>query len=98
VRAELGAIDSGGLVSMRCQDNAGIGSANWTWLAADVRFVTNACGVRDCVVVPLSARRLSVPFCDQASVSSDLCRDRDFRLFVRRAGARPVDADLAESF
>jgi hypothetical protein len=98
VRAELGAIDAGGLVSMRCQDNAGIGSANWTWLAADVRFVTNACGVRDCVVVPLSARRLSVPFCDQASATVDSCRDRDFRLFVRRAGARPVDADLAESF
>lgn len=100
VRAELGAVDSGGLVSMRCQDNPGIGSANWLWLAADVRFVTNACGVRDCVVVPLSARRLELPFCDQVQVTDavDLCRDRDYRLFVRRAGARPVDADLAESF
>jgi hypothetical protein len=97
VRAELGAVDAGGLVSMRCQDNAGVGSANWTWLAADVRFVTNACGVRDCVVVPLSARRLSVPFCDQVTDGADLCRDRDARLFVRRAGARPVDADLPES-
>jgi hypothetical protein len=98
VRAELGSVDSGGLVSMRCRDNPGIGSANWLWLAADVRFVTNACGVRDCVVVPLSARRLAVPFCDQVTESSDLCRDRDFRLFVRRAGARPIDADLPESF
>jgi hypothetical protein len=99
VRAELGAVDSGGLVSMKCQDNRGVGSANWLWLAADVRFVTNACGVRDCVVVPLTARRLNVPFCDGAVPDgADLCRDRDFRLFVRRAGARPVNADLAESF
>ncbi|MBL8682828.1 MAG: hypothetical protein JNK05_26925 [Myxococcales bacterium] len=97
VRAELGAVDSGGLVSMRCRDNPSVGSANWTWLAADVRFVTNACGVRDCVVTTLNARRLSVPFCDQVTESSDLCRDRDFRLFVRRAGARPVDAELPES-
>jgi hypothetical protein len=98
IRAELGAVDSGGLVSMSCRDNRGVGSANWTWLAADVRFVTNACGVRDCVVVPLSGRRLGVPWCDAGTDGSDLCKDRDGRLFVRRAGARPVDAEIAESF
>ncbi len=98
IRAELGAVDSGGLVSMSCRDNRGVGSANWMWLAADVRFVTNACGVRDCVVVPLSGRRLNVPWCDAVTDTSDQCKDRDGRLFVRRAGARPVDADLAESF
>lgn len=98
VRAELGAIDNGGLVSMSCRDNAEIGSTNWSWLAADVRFVTNACGVRDCIVNPLSARRLVAPTCGNAGLNDDLCKDRDQRLFVRRAGARPVDAEIADSF
>jgi hypothetical protein len=98
VRAELGAVDSGGLVSMSCRDNQQLGSVNWSWLAADVHFVTNGCGVRDCVVVPLSARRLTVASCASVSGEQDLCKDRDSRLFVRRSGARPVDAELADSF
>lgn len=97
IRTEIGTIDRGGLVSMSCRDNPAIGSANWSWLAADIRRVDNACGVRGCVVEPLLGRRLSLRRCAEVTERDDVCKDDDGRVFVRRAGGRPVDADLPEA-
>lgn len=97
VRAELGGVDTG-LVPMPCARNPGIGSANWSWLAADVRLITNACGLQDCRVRALRASGLRFPLCERVTDADDVCQDEFGHLFVRRAGARPVDADLAASF
>lgn len=95
-RAAVGSVDDG-LVAMRCADNPEIGSTNWSWLAADVRFVDNACGIRDCRVTPLRAPPGRFPSCATVSPEADVCADPLGRVFVRRAGGRPVDSELAES-
>lgn len=93
-RAAVGSVEDG-LVSMRCRDNPGIGSVNWSWLAADVRVLTNACGVRDCRVTPLRDRG-KYPRCGEEG-DGDVCRDERGRVFVRRAVERPVETEFAES-
>ncbi len=95
-RAAVGSVDDG-LVSMSCRDNEGIGSANWTWLAADVRVTTNACGVRDCRVTPLRAGSGRFTACTRATTETDVCQDERGRVFVRRSGGRPVDVEFSES-
>jgi hypothetical protein len=95
-RATLGSADDG-VVPMRCADNPSVGSLNWSWLAGDVRFVDNACGVRDCAVRPLRATMGQFPRCEAVREEQDVCADALGRVFVRRAAARPVDADLGES-
>ena len=95
-RAVVGSVDDS-LVNMRCQDNPGVGSANWSWLAADVRMVTNACGVRDCQVTPLRGILGTLPLCDRARDEQDVCIDERSRVFVRRTGNRPVESELPES-
>ncbi|MEI8254900.1 MAG: hypothetical protein WCJ30_04430, partial [Deltaproteobacteria bacterium] len=97
LRGDLGSVDDGE-VSMRCADSPGIGSANWTWLAADVRFVTNACGLEDCDVRRLTARTGSYPACASVRATDDVCMDTARRVFVRHAGARPVDTEFGDSF
>ena len=93
-RATIGSVDDG-IVSMRCRDNPAIGSVNWSWLAADVRVVTNACGVRDCRVTPLRDDRWFPPC---ATVGDgDVCRDERGRVFVRRTVERAVESDIAET-
>jgi hypothetical protein len=96
-RAEVGGVDDG-QVAFPCAANPGTGSANWSWLAADVRFGANACGLRDCAVRPLRARPRTYPSCAGVPDEDDVCQDAQGRVFVRRAGARPVDAELAEAF
>jgi hypothetical protein len=96
-RAGFGDVDTG-LVPMHCAQNPSIGSANWSWLAADVRFVTNACGLQDCKVRPLQSPASRYPRCESITELDDVCQDAVGRLFVRRAGARPVDAELPASF
>lgn len=96
MRAAVGSVDDG-LVAMRCQDNPNIGSSNWSWLAADVRMVTNACGVRDCRVTPLRAVPLSLPRCATVREDQDVCMDERARVFVRRTGGRAVETELPES-
>ncbi len=94
-RAAVGSVDDG-IVTMRCADNPAIGSVNWSWLAADVRVVTNACGLRDCRVTPLRDQGGVYPNC--ASVGDgDVCHDDLGRLFVRRTVERPVETELPES-
>lgn len=95
-RAAVGSADDG-VVPMRCADNPAIGSSNWSWLAADVRFVDNACGARDCRVTPLRVPAGRFVSCSEVRPENDACQDALGRVFVRRAGARPVDTDLAES-
>lgn len=95
-RAVLGDVDDG-QVPMRCQDNPSLGSANWSWLVADVRFADNACGVRDCAVRPLRAAQGRYTACSAATEVDDVCVDPGGRVFVRNAGSRPVDSELAES-
>lgn len=95
-RAAVGSADDG-IVSMRCADNPGVGSANWSWLAADVRFMHNACGLSDCRVTPLRAPVGRFPSCAMVPEEADVCADAQGRVFVRRAGSRPVDSEIAES-
>ena len=95
LRAAVGSVEDG-LVSMSCRDNPEIGSLNWTWLAADVRFVTNACGVRDCRVTPLRAVA-PVRSCASATPADDFCGDERGRIFVRRSGGRDALAEFPES-
>lgn len=95
-RAALGSVDDG-LVPMRCQDNPMIGSANWSWLAADVHFVTNACGLSDCRVTPLRATPMQFAPCSTATPKLDLCQDSLGRVFVRNSGGRGVDTVFSES-
>jgi hypothetical protein len=97
INAEIGGVDDGE-VSMRCSDNQDLGSSNWTWLAADVRFGTNACGLEDCTVVPLIAGPNAYHPCSSVRDTDDVCMDGSRRVYVRRAGSRPVDADFADSF
>jgi hypothetical protein len=95
-RAAVGSVDDG-LVAMSCRDNPMIGSANWTWIAADIRFGVSACGARDCVVTPLRATAGRFTACSRVTADGDVCQDERGRVFVRRAGARPVDVELAET-
>ena len=97
LRAEIGGIDDG-QVPMRCADNPSYGSTNWTWIAADVRFGANACGLSDCEVRPLIAGPNEYRSCDAITDADDVCADVSRRVFVRRAGARPIDAEFANSF
>jgi hypothetical protein len=94
LRAFVGSVDDG-IVGMRCRDNPEIGSLNWAWLAADVRFFTNECGLRDCRVTPLRGRE-TMTRCD-APGDGDVCVDSQRRVFVRRTASRAVEAELAES-
>jgi len=95
LRAAVGSVDDG-IVSMSCRDNPEIGSLNWTWLAADVRFETNACGVRDCRVTPLRAINPATA-CDRAGPADDFCVDARGRVFVRRSGGRDALAEFPET-
>lgn len=95
-RAEVGGIEDG-QVSFACSDNPAIGSANWSWLAADVRFMGNACGLRDCRVTPLRARVGRFTPCARAMATDDVCADAMGRVFVRNSGSRPVDVEFSES-
>jgi len=95
LRAAVGSVDDG-IVSMHCRDNPEIGSLNWTWLAADVRFETNACGLRDCRVTPLRAVAPVTP-CAGARPSDDLCADALGRVFVRRSGGRDALTEFPET-
>nr|MBK7066523.1 hypothetical protein [Deltaproteobacteria bacterium] len=96
LRASVGSVDDG-LVAMSCRDNPMIGSANWTWIAADIRFSQNVCGARDCRVTPLRAGAGRFTACSRVAAEGDVCQDERGRVFVRRAGARPVDVEFAET-
>jgi hypothetical protein len=95
-RAAVGSVDDG-IVAMSCRDNALIGSANWTWIAADVRFGVSACGARDCIVTPLRATAGRFTACSRVGAERDVCQDERGRVFVRRSGGRPVDVEFAET-
>lgn len=94
VRGVVGSVDDG-IVTMRCADNPDIGSGNWTWLAADVRVYTNACGVRECRVTPLRGDIFRP--CAMARPEDDVCSDTTARVFIRNAAARDVLAEFPES-
>ena len=96
IRADVGSVDDG-LVGMRCADNPTRGSENWTWIAADVRFSSNACGLRDCKVTPLFSTPGRFTQCSRADANADVCQDAAGRVFVRNSGGRAVDVELAES-
>ncbi len=96
LRGVVGSADDG-IVGMRCGDNPGIGSANWSWLAADVRFVTNTCGVRDCNVTPLRAPVSRFSTCGTEPPTADVCEDTLGRVFVRNTADRPLDTEIPES-
>lgn len=93
-RAVVGSVDDG-LVPMRCQDNPSVGSGNFSWIAADVRVFTNACGVRDCEVTPLRARANQFASCTGLDAARDVCQDAQGRVFVRRSGGRAVNIEFA---
>jgi hypothetical protein len=61
-----------------------------------VRFVTNACGVRDCRVTPLRAVA-PVRSCAAATPADDFCGDERGRVFVRRSGGRDALTEFPES-
>ncbi|MBL8604908.1 MAG: hypothetical protein JNK72_23470 [Myxococcales bacterium] len=95
-RAAVGSVDDG-LVNMPCQQNPSLGSSNFSWLAADIRVRTNACGVRDCDVTPLRAQGSFYPACEGLDAERDVCQDGTGRVFVRRTGARPVNVEFSAS-
>ena len=95
-RAAVGSVEDG-LVAMSCRDNPMIGSANWTWIAADIRFAANLCGARDCRVTPLRASAGRFTQCSRVTADADVCQDERGRVFVRRLGSRPVDVEFAET-
>ena len=95
-RAEVGGVEDG-QVSLSCGDNPGIGSRNWSWIAADVRFVNNACGLRDCRVTPLRAVVGRFTPCAMVAATDDVCMDATGHVFVRNSGSRPIDVEFGES-
>ncbi len=97
LRGEIGGVDEG-QIGLRCDRNTAIGSTNWTWLAADVQFATNACGLEDCTVLPIRVSGSRFAACDVVMDRDDACQDASGRLFVRRAAQRPVDGDVADPF
>ncbi len=93
-RAALGTPDEG-IVAMSCRDNPTIGSLNWSWLAADVVFRTNVCGVQGCQVSPLRVASGTVVPCSAVTEEGDVCSDGFGRVFVRRSGGRAADVEFS---